>query len=257
MSYITRGDIWNDRLSNCIFSKYTSQDAFAKAFRKKYKDKIKCTQKDVSRWLRVGNATKTKRNGHEVSSTIGFPQYNHMIRIAEFFDVSVGYLTGETDYDFFELEKASNYLGLNQDSIRNIKKITAHNNAFSSVRMLSMESAKILNKLFTSKEFFFFIQSLQDLDYVYSGPDKEKKLWEQAEQKLGNELLTEALEHRDDCIEGGDPEPSEQLAEAVKLVNDILDQCYCISEEKDNASDLYRYRLQQSFNDLINDMYPR
>ncbi len=180
-----------------------------------------------------------------------------MIRIAEFFDVTVGYLTGETDYDSFELEKASNYLGLNQYATRNIKRITSHNSAYSSVHILSDESTEILNKLFSSKEFFFFIQSLKDLDDVYSGPDKEKRLWEQAEQKLGNELLTEALDHRDDCIEAGDPEPSEQLAEAVKIVNNILDQCYCISQQKDNDSDLYRYRLQHAFNDLVDDLYPR
>lgn len=55
--------------------------------------------KDVSRWLNSGNKAS--------AGTIGFPKYETMTMIADFFGVDVGYLTGETDETSFDLEHAS------------------------------------------------------------------------------------------------------------------------------------------------------
>mgnify|MGYP003101579076 CR=1 FL=1 len=75
---------WNSRLKKCIETKGYSQKQLAEDFNKRFH--TKCTQKDVSRWINVGS--------EQSSGTIGFPSYQNMAYLADFFEVSVAYLTG-------------------------------------------------------------------------------------------------------------------------------------------------------------------
>ena len=113
-----RADTWNKRLRVLITEKEYSQQSFAKDFNKKYG--TKCTQKDVSRWVNVGMRKEeiNPKTGEKETKIIGFPSYQNMICLADFFNVDVGFLTGETDYESFTAERTSNYLGLNQDSVK-------------------------------------------------------------------------------------------------------------------------------------------
>ncbi|WP_129864181.1 XRE family transcriptional regulator [Bifidobacterium pseudolongum] len=70
-------------------------------------------QKDVSRWLNTGNRT--------TSGVIGFPKYETMSILADFFGVDVGYLTGETDERSFDMAHACEYIGLNHNAIQAIR----------------------------------------------------------------------------------------------------------------------------------------
>lgn len=54
---------------------------------------------------------------------IGFPSYENMLNIANFFGVTVGYLTGETDFETFEMEKACKQIGIDEDTGKAIKGI--------------------------------------------------------------------------------------------------------------------------------------
>lgn len=69
--------------------------------------------KDVSRWLNTGNRT--------TSGVIGFPKYETMSILADFFGVDVGYLTGETDERSFDMAHACEYIGLNHNAIQAIR----------------------------------------------------------------------------------------------------------------------------------------
>ena len=84
-----------------------TQAAFVSELNKQYLSRFH--QKDVSRWLNSGNKAST--------GTIGFPKYETMAMIADFFGVDVGYLTGETDETSFDLEHASEYLGISGESV--------------------------------------------------------------------------------------------------------------------------------------------
>ena len=70
-------------------------------------------QKDVSRWLNTGNRTS--------SGEIGFPKYETMATIADFFGVDVGYLTGETDEKTYAMSHACAFTGLSSSSIAAIR----------------------------------------------------------------------------------------------------------------------------------------
>lgn len=97
-----KASIWCNRLSKLMKDNGYTQQTFLKEYKDKYDGG---TQANVSRWLRVGNTIKKG----DVVKTIGFPSYENMVNIAEFFGVTIGYLTGETDYESFEMEKSCHF----------------------------------------------------------------------------------------------------------------------------------------------------
>lgn len=244
--FCKRAAIWNRRLKNLIESKNYSQKDFSKAFNKRYQ--TKCTQKDVSRWINVGTA---QRNG-----IIGFPSYQNMIYIADFFEVSVAYLTGETDFTDFDFEKASTFIGLSEKSIRTLRQMTNFNAPHSSAWRIHTHSNQIIDNFITSEHFFYLIQALAELDNVYSGPNKEKLAWDAIYQKYDKDLITEALEKRDDHFEEGTPLPSPELCEAIIAINEAIDIGYEGSQKQEYETDVYRYRLERTFSQLIDNLYP-
>lgn len=148
---ILRTEYWNSRLKKCIADGGFTQVSLADAINNKYGTKY--GQKDVSRWTNTG--TKNK-NGE-----VGFPKYETMIRIADFFGVDVGYLLGETDDDSFLLEKACSYMGLNSAAIKAIREFTHHDAETTNYMRLDM--SETLNKFFAADEFPNFFHRLFDL----------------------------------------------------------------------------------------------
>lgn len=106
---------WNERIDGRMKELHLSQRKFAELYKNKYGTG---TQADVSRWKNIGN--KDEKTGKQR----GFPAYETMLNIAELLDVSVGYLTGETTFETFDIEKASKYLGLTSSSVKAIRGIT-------------------------------------------------------------------------------------------------------------------------------------
>lgn len=106
-----RATCWRQRLRECLKERGLTQVEFVSALNRTYLTRFH--QKDVSRWLNTGNQT--------ANGVIGFPKYETMMLIADFFGVDVGYLTGETDETSFDLEKASSYTGLSSNAILAIR----------------------------------------------------------------------------------------------------------------------------------------
>jgi transcriptional regulator with XRE-family HTH domain len=109
-----KAECWRERLRKSLKERHFTQESFIEAINKKHNEKF--GQKDASRWMNVGSK-KGKSN-------IGFPKYRTMILIADALGVDVGYLTGETDMDSFDVEKTSKFLGLGSQAINHIRKFT-------------------------------------------------------------------------------------------------------------------------------------
>lgn len=107
------GNYWNQNLKLCLKNNGYTQETFAKAYKKQYGTG---NQADVYRWLNVGNMSGSS------GKRIGLPSYDTMKRIADFFHVTVGYLTGETDYETFEMERACKYFGVSEETGKVLKK---------------------------------------------------------------------------------------------------------------------------------------
>ncbi len=102
---------WRTRLKQCMDERGLTQLDFVRALNRQYLTKFH--QKDVSRWLNTGNRTS--------SGEIGFPKYETMATIADFFGVDVGYLTGETDEKTYAMSHACAFTGLSSNSITAIQ----------------------------------------------------------------------------------------------------------------------------------------
>ena len=102
---------WRTRLKQCMDERGLTQLDFVRALNRQYLTKFH--QKDVSRWLNTGNRTS--------SGEIGFPKYETMATIADFFGVDVGYLTGETDEKTYVMSHACAFTGLSSSSIAAIR----------------------------------------------------------------------------------------------------------------------------------------
>lgn len=104
-------DCWRTRLRGCLTERGLTQYEFVSELNRQYLTKFH--QRDVSRWLNTGNRTS--------SGIIGFPKYETMKLIADFFSVDVGYLTGETSERTFDMARASEYIKLDADAIATIR----------------------------------------------------------------------------------------------------------------------------------------
>lgn len=102
---------WRTRLKQCMDERGLTQMDLVRALNRQYLTKFH--QKDVSRWLNTGNRTS--------SGEIGFPKYETMSTIADFFGVDVGYLTGETDEKTYSMSHACAFTGLSSSSITAIQ----------------------------------------------------------------------------------------------------------------------------------------
>ena len=76
--------VWNERLKELMKHERLTQTAFAEAMNARY-ETTTYTQRLVSQWLHVGMKKGSK----------GFPEFETVLRIANYFNVSVEYLIGE------------------------------------------------------------------------------------------------------------------------------------------------------------------
>lgn len=193
---IRKAIYWKTRLKKCMDAGKYTQTSFAEALNNKYGTSY--GQKDVSRWLHTGDKIK--------KGEIGFPKYDTMVLIADFFNVDVGYLTGETDEDTFSLDKACSYMGLNGESIKAIRKITNPENKES---FLWKDRRDTFNTVLTAKEFPDFFESLHDLHYISIPPN------------CLFENLDSAIDYMHDLEYQGKLARYTLNEELVKLINEI------------------------------------
>ncbi len=160
-------ECWNKRLKECMDNGGYTQTSFADALNEKYGKQF--GQKDVSRWQNSGAKHK---NGE-----IGFPKYETMALIADFFGVDVGYLTGETNCDSFSLDKACAYMGMNSAALKAIREITSPDTVTTSLMIQDVlqENRDILNMFFTAENFANFFNSLTELKNTSSYIDQTEK----------------------------------------------------------------------------------
>lgn len=190
---------WRIRLKKCMDAGRFTQASFAEALNNKYGTYY--GQKDVSRWLSPGAKNK---NGE-----VGFPKYDTMVLVADFFRVDVGYLTGETDEDSFTLEKTCSYIGLNGEAIKAIRKIT-HPESEASYMRKDMRAS--FNKFLSAERFSDFFHGLFDLHLTSILPKQENRVFED---------LDSAIDYMRDLEYKGKIERYELNEALVMLINEI------------------------------------
>lgn len=231
-----------------------------KTFLKEYKEKYGGgTQANISRWLRVGSKIE---NG----KTIGFPSYETMLNLANFFGVSVGYLTGETDYESFEMEKACDFLGLDEDGVKAIKGITSGENVGHFGKYKADEYKSVLRYILTASSFTDFIKEAREYtENIYRKKHPISHM-SRAAAKIKKDVLKLAYQCMDyqyisddeygviDDFKENNVEPTEELLEAINALNAAMDDDYCEEQTREQSVKLSEYELQKIYFEIIKEL---
>ena len=251
-----RAQCWCSRLRKLMKEKNYTQKSFLKEYKEKYGGG---TQANISRWLRVGSKIE---NG----KTIGFPSYETMSNLADFFGVSVGYLIGETDYGSFEMEKVCKFLGLEEETVKAIKGITFGENMGIGANSMSSEYKSVFRYILTASSFPVFIKKAREYAenvYRLKHPIKymdivsakmRKDLFDLAVQCMDYQCISDDKYGRIDDFEENSVEPTEELLEAIRILNDAQDQDYAQKCHIEQMVKLSEYELQKIYFEVIKEL---
>ena len=251
-----RAQCWCIRLHKLMKEKNYTQKSFLKEYKEKYGGG---TQANISRWLRVGSKIE---NG----KTIGFPSYETMSNLADFFGVSVGYLIGETDYESFEMEKVCKFLGLEEETVKAIKGITFGENMGIGANSMSSEYKSAFRYILTASSFPVFIKEAREYAenvYRLKHPIKymdivsakmRKDLFDLAVQCMDYQFISDDEYGRIDDFEENSVEPTEELLEAISILNDAQDKDYAQKCYIEQMVKLSEYELQKIYFEVIKEL---
>lgn len=251
-----RAQCWCSRLHKLMKEKNYTQKSFLKEYKEKYGGG---TQANISRWLRVGSKIE---NG----KTIGFPSYETMSNLADFFGVSVGYLIGETDYGSFEMEKVCKFLGLEEETVKAIKGITFGENMGIGANSMSSEYKSAFRYILTASSFPVFIKEAREYAenvYRLKHPIKymdivsakmRKDLFDLAVQCMDYQFISDDEYGRIDDFEENSVEPTEELLEAISILNDAQDKDYAQKCYIEQMVKLSEYELQKIYFEVIKEL---
>lgn len=251
-----REKCWCSRLSKLMKKRNYTQKTFLKEYREKYGGG---TQANISRWLRVGSKIE---NG----KTIGFPSYETMLNLADFFGVSVGYLTGETDYESFEMEKICEFLGLEEDGVKAIKGITSGESVDFFGKHMADEYKSVLRYILTASCFTDFIKEAREyaenvyrkkhpISYMDRAATKIKKdILELAYQCMDYQYISDDEYGVIDDFKENNVEPTEELLEAIKALNTAMGDDYCEEQNLEQRVKLSEYELQKKYFEIIKEL---
>ena len=247
---------WCSNLKKLMEERKYTQKTFLKEYREKYSGG---TQANISRWLRVGSKIE---NG----KTIGFPTYETMLNLANFFGVSVGYLTGETDYESFEMEKTCEFTALDEETVKAIKGITSGESFDRFEKYEAREYAAVFKYLVTASSFPILIRKAREyVDNVYHQKHPINHM-DRATEKIRKDLLDLAFQCIDyQCISDGEygeiddfkennVEPTEELLEAIRLLKKAQDDDYAEEDIREQNVKLSEYELQKIYFEVIKEL---
>lgn len=241
-------DIWNNRLNSLIKSKGYSQKTFARAYKEKYGVG---NQADVNRWVRVGmNAAK--------GEMIGFPSYDTMKRIADFFDVTVGYLTGETSYETFGMERACEFLGIDEATGMAIERITKLKNTTRFVQYEKANYGKAMCRLLSARSFEPFLGGICELaEAIFMQHNPVDYLQSEKVMAIRPEILDLALKYKDTHSEKAVDVPSDiidEVIDAVHILSEAESRSYTQELRLERDVKLAKYESQDKYLKLLEEL---
>lgn len=254
--FAKKAEIWCERLSRIMKEKGYTQKTFLKEYKERYGGG---TQANVSRWHRVGS----KIEGEKI---IGFPSFETMSNIADLLGVSVGYLTGETDFESFDMERTCKFMGIDEDTVKAIKGITSGQSVRPFGKYTAPEYTAVLKYLLTAKSFPEFVKEIREYaDNIYHqvNPIDYMELTAKQINKCIIDLAIQCLDYHcnsdeqygeyDDFKENN-VEPTDELLEAIRLLQHARDRNYAEEEVSDQRVKLSEYGLQKKYFDLIKEI---
>ena len=189
---------------------------------------------------------------------IGFPSYDTMRRIADFFGVTVGYLTGETDYYSFEMERACNYLGIDQAAGEAIARLTIPKGATPLECYEKINYGRTLCYLLAASRFEEFIGGIcQYAEAAFMQAHPIDYMNSPRVQAIRPEILDLAIKYKDICYEDEIDNPTEitnEVIDAIHIINDAESRDYSQQFKLEQNAKLAKYDLQERYFRLIEEI---
>lgn len=218
---------------------------------KKEREKRELSQKQLG--AKIGITGKQISN-YEHGTPI--PPIDILFKLCEIFDCELGYLLGEHSYsEGTQLQTAMcEALNLSTASIDTITKITGSDRSSLSFGFESEKYIRIFNNLLSSSTFLYFIESIGVLDDCVNN---KNNLFNSIEEKYGKSRFEEAFTiyygHIDYEHDPHAPKLPSDISEIIREISRAEDQSYNLSYSIKVA----KYELQEVFQDLITELYPR
>jgi len=204
----------------------------------------------------IGSIKKKITKHLQCDTTIKNIQGEFINAYCKFFGCSADWLLGYTDIQSanMEVRQICEKAGLSESAVNTIRRIIGPSRDCIEFGYQSEQFLKIINTLFSSEGFIELVRSISEFDERYTS---YHSVWERLEEKLGEKLLDEAI----DCYKGpidylNDPDAeklSPELQETIPMVDAAIDKQHDLSYEMKVA----RYELRETFEALINEMYPK
>lgn len=263
---------WNDRLRELMADRGMSQQELARKINERFNAMgidYQFTQKNVSAWVNVG--LPDGRGGIHP-----FPKFEIMIQIARFFEVDLGYLTGEIECKTYSAQDASDYTGIEEKAVDNLRSIIHFERKY---RMSANSDSfgAIASGILESPDFYGLLEEMRGLAALR---DKRGKIWDAVASEFDEDLMRRVFKYHDDFVSPGPRASKSEVAE-VEAINEAvfetagvaseeregfmkaafavgraIDDCHneeCRLKLEESAS---RYMVQKKFEEIVESMYP-
>lgn len=217
------------------------------------------TERNKRNWTLEKLGSKLGVTGKQVSKYEKgdpMPPIDMMVKLCGVFDCELGYLLREESYsEGTRLQTAIlEHLRLTTASADMIKRITGTDRQSLSFGCKSDEYTRVLNGLLSSPQFAYFVESLSYLDEQIA---KREQIFKSLEERFGKDLLAKAYECYQSPVDyEHDPEaalPDLLVLEAIRALEGAIDEAYNLEYPIKVA----RYELNESFQNLVEELYPR
>lgn len=241
--------IWNERFEKCMTKKKWSQRQFIAEYKKKYHTG---SQSDVSKWMHVGDVDQRTNKGR------GFPEFETMKNIADILGVSVGYLIGETDCETFEMERASQYVGLSSEAISAIRDITLGKAIPPFYKYSDPQYTAALEQLLMNTSLVEYLGKVVELaNAVTNAKQNNRSRFDRIVEKIPESIRNSVIslwEDSEEAVKNG-IEPNETLWAFVNILDDeAAEEALEPDYMRDGQVKLAEYALMDAQNNMMNIM---
>ena len=247
-----RTKIWNERFKGLLKDNQLTQAGFAEELNKRYNTKA-YSQKTVNRWMHISEPGK--------GGLKSFPEYETMLRIADYFHVEIGYLTGETDGKSYDAQKTADYLRLSIEAIDSIKQVTDRSSSRGkttiSRKPRPMLASRMYEKLLTAEGFYPFLAQMEELDMEYNSPLTKKEQLDHIADGKNPEIYKKVSKYIGYAFEPDeDPGFSDEELAAYQELDDAVDAACEEERSREVYLDFLRFTLLKEYEKLVADLYP-
>lgn len=242
-----KAKIWNERFEKKMNDMGLSQYQFIDRYREQFG---KGRQPDVSKWMHVGELDSKTRKER------GFPAFETMRNIAEILEVSVGYLIGETDYETFEMERASKYIGLSPAAIEATRALTSGKAIPPFHKYPDPQRTAALELMLTNPVLVEYLKNVCELAEAINREQNPKNLFERAANAIPEPYRDSAIAlwaDSEEAVANG-IDPTEELWEFVHTLDDAACDDMYQPDMADREIKSAKYALHETHIKLVDEL---